>query len=418
MDELCLKLRDFSLSRFMDTMIYVRRIIEYNKPLTNEKTKIIISKLLKGILNKTSYLTYDVVVRVLFLNYIFNDQQGELFKQVIISSYEKKSFSLLSPTFITYFFVHEAERIMRNKYWNLNENFVFYAPVIVKEQYYKGIGFDLSTTHKTKVGILIAGNSGRPGGSIYSSTDILDYKNIHLYHKTQEEQVVSNWLLTSTRFTRFDDEKIMKETFIREQKKKLEKTKNMIDILDILHMMYLFKTTIHEKWGFKDISTNTMTIQGIDYTTTTDPYSFASAWVVDFALLSDDYTTAPVLTEDIYPATLVFIGGPNAGATRGQTSTTGRTLNKLAAKDYTFFKECLKKALASGLDALIMRGVNIAVIPKVSTGIYAGKHMGNILRDFKPLLEEVLNEPAMFIKDDFILKRSLFFKELIISKFE
>lgn len=44
-----------------------------------------------------------------------------------------------------------------------------------------------------KVGTMIAGNSGRPAGACGGTGNVM---NIHAGHKTQEEDIVSNWMFT------------------------------------------------------------------------------------------------------------------------------------------------------------------------------------------------------------------------------
>ena len=45
------------------------------------------------------------------------------------------------------------------------------------------------------IGTMVAGNSGRPGGACGMADGSAG--SLHAHHKTQEEDVVSNWLLTA-----------------------------------------------------------------------------------------------------------------------------------------------------------------------------------------------------------------------------
>ena len=59
-----------------------------------------------------------------------------------------------------------------------------------------GHGFDLS------IGVMIAGNSGRPGGAIYKpwfASPEQRLQGVHPGHRTQEENVVAAWLVGSER---------------------------------------------------------------------------------------------------------------------------------------------------------------------------------------------------------------------------
>ena len=59
------------------------------------------------------------------------------------------------------------------------------------------VGFKIHSSNPAyRIGVLIAGNSGRPGGSVGNFGGGLNHKGVHTGHRTQEEDMVSNWLLT------------------------------------------------------------------------------------------------------------------------------------------------------------------------------------------------------------------------------
>ena len=62
-----------------------------------------------------------------------------------------------------------------------------------------GHGFDLS------IGVMIAGNSGRPGGAIYkpwfASPEQRLAEGVHPGHRGQEESVLAAWLVGSERIS-------------------------------------------------------------------------------------------------------------------------------------------------------------------------------------------------------------------------
>ena len=71
-----------------------------------------------------------------------------------------------------------------------------------------------------------------------------------------------------------------------------------------------------------------------------------------------------------YPTSLVFVGGPNAGASRGSVaSSTRRTFNQACEADYDLFRECLKAALRAGLLAMAMEVCYAVLLAGVSTGL-------------------------------------------------
>lgn len=53
-----------------------------------------------------------------------------------------------------------------------------------------------------KVGVIVAGNSGRPGGATCSLKEVISEK-IKFGHKTQEEDIISNWFLTASYISGF-----------------------------------------------------------------------------------------------------------------------------------------------------------------------------------------------------------------------
>ena len=94
-----------------------------------------------------------------------------------------------------------------------------------------------------------------------------------------------------------------------------------------------------------------------------------------------------------YPTSLVFVGGPNAGASRGSVaSSTRRTFNQACEADYNLFRECLKAALRAGLLAMAMEGCDAVLLAGVSTGLYAGPHKLRVLADFETIVNELLGE--------------------------
>ena len=226
-----------------------------------------------------------------------------------------------------------------------------------------------------KIGAMIAGNNGRPGGAVGVPGGI-DVHKVHARHTTQEEDVVSSWLLSE----------------------RAEKSTAMATI---------FQSTVGPMWGMRTPEgTDTATIQGFDYKA--DPRTgrgrasdYANAWVVRNAFLSPKYYTMSFggKTDPMfalgsrYPATLVFVAGPNANPrSNGQKSTMFRTYSNAANKDYAYFRAALKEALCAGLDAMAAEDIDVALIAGVSTALYAGPWKATIARDFLPLCYEIANE--------------------------
>ena len=225
----------------------------------------------------------------------------------------------------------------------------------------------IQSGQKARLGVMVAGNSGRPGGDVGTTNGV---QKVHTNHKTQEEDIVSNWLITESNGSSSERDS-------------------------------LYNDTIYNVWGMctPKGSTDIKTIQGVDYVNTTNPTKYADAWVVKNAYLSPKMNETGRWTFDVnrkFPASLVFVAGPNAGAGRSKYGSTKRTLNSLAMRDddkgYTFFKEGVKEAIRTGLDAMAADGVDIALIAKVSCGIYAGPHKKKINMEFTDVIDEVLGE--------------------------
>lgn len=218
------------------------------------------------------------------------------------------------------------------------------------------------------IGALVAGNSGRPAGAVGLPTELC-HDNVHGRHRTQEEDLVSTWLVA--------------ECGGGTHAARAQQT-------------HAYLATIAGRWGMADPrGTSKRTLQGVDYTRGNDPAMYADAWTVRDAWLC---TKNPrkrhreFVLSDRYPVTLVFVAGPNAGVDRGASSTTGRTKHPYAVRDYRFFREGVKHAVRTGLDAMAREGVSVALIARVSCGIYAGSHNTRINAEFEHLVEELLRE--------------------------
>jgi hypothetical protein len=212
-----------------------------------------------------------------------------------------------------------------------------------------------------KIGIMVAGNSGRPAGACGNGTTV---QRIHSHHTTQEEDIVSCWMTATCGSDR--------------------KRQNL-----------LFQRTIAGRWGMKNIgnSTSVHTVQYIDYVNTRNPRAYATpAFVVQNALVCEK-SARGFETQNKYQADLVFVAGPNVSQRGSATGSMRRTSNRHAFHNYTFFRTCVKHALRAGIDRFIQQNVDIALVARLSCGIYAGPYVTRIQTDFDFILDEVLNEP-------------------------
>lgn len=237
-----------------------------------------------------------------------------------------------------------------------------------------------------KIGIMICGNSGLPGGFVnrcFYDPKNLKYTPFHPYYKTQEEDLVSNCLYAATIKAK-DPEQARKDKF---------------------QELFIHDGTF--RWGLKKSDKSTDTIQGVDYTKVEEARYYGEAWVADnqpmcqkqSRLTCTDYGGNPGLCIEkkyiearAYTATLVFVSGPNGAAQRGDYSSTQRTYNKTAAKDSNFFTECAKAAVCAGLDAMAARGVQVAYVGLVSAGLYKPDSFTAYLPNYSTMVTSILKE--------------------------
>ena len=194
------------------------------------------------------------------------------------------------------------------------------------------------------IATLVASNSGRPGGSCRKLDGGVDHDKLHAGHRTQEEDVVSNWLLTAS-----ESRRVQSEVFRR----------------------------ISDAFGLcTPAGQDTQTLQGVDYTTA-GPRMYADAWCCTGASLS--HKTAGCATFNTawtYPTTLVFCAGPNAAEPRclAPQSSLRRTFSRDACDNLLIWEQGIAWAVYAALYASAACGCDAVLIPFVGGGLYAGKH--------------------------------------------
>ena len=266
------------------------------------------------------------------------------------------------------------------------------------------IGVTLKKFPEARIGTMVAGNSGRPGGACGQINGTA--KNLNANHTTQEEDVISNWLITATNKA---NEKIINE-------------QSLVGNL-------LFAKTIYKGWGMTNPGGNDFnTIQGIDYTKA-QSYEYADAWVVQNVELSNKVminNNNEYDTNNSYLTTLVFVAGPNCGSKgKGPSSSMTRTFNNTMVNNYDRFKEGVEATLFAGLYAMAMNGCTIALIAAVSTGIYASTQKGdandkkrqkNIRKDFESIVNKVLERECLTQKTRNKVRLGDYFDKVILTK--
>lgn len=267
---------------------------------------------------------------------------------------------------------------------------------------------------KTKVGVMLAGNSGLPGGNMGHHMELKSYP-------TQEEDMMASWFIAQAGLKKNSD---IRTAYAKKVARKI------------------YGSVIGGRWGMKHVKgTDLKTVQGVDYVNTKNPERYGSVWMVDGTVLVDKVFTGryekkfdkktrkmkevKVYKFDVRRKTnrnilLTFVAGPNCGfAGRGKnnkTSTGLRTLNAACkaikwfprnpAAGRAFLDDGRKAAMRAALYGMVARGARVAVVADVSGALYAGKYqlydnMGKkyakkgLNPDWKPakrIIEELLAE--------------------------
>jgi hypothetical protein len=137
----------------------------------------------------------------------------------------------------------------------------------------------------------------------------------------------------------------------------------------------------------------THTFQGIDYTrktprgSTYKKYNYAAGIMT--AASHQELGRTWDHTRN-YRCAAVFTAGPNNG-NRGRAahSSQTRTIDP-DVTDYSKFKECITDALVAMLREMKQLNVSAALIPGLSTGLYAGTHKSQIRSDFMVLIHNAI----------------------------
>jgi hypothetical protein len=137
---------------------------------------------------------------------------------------------------------------------------------------------------------------------------------------------------------------------------------------------------------------------------------YADAWTINRARLCTKGRTGGFNSKETFNATLVFVAGPNMGAGRSTIGSTART-RLPESTTYDIFKEGVTSAVRTGLDAMVMEGVQVAFIAQVSCGLYAGqKYKTRIREEFVNLVNGLLQESVG------TKRRGNYFKDVILVK--
>ena len=224
-------------------------------------------------------------------------------------------------------------------------------------------------------------NGGRPGGACGAPGGGLDEGSIHLRHVTQEESLVSNWLLSAAPGSS-------------------------------AARAALFDAAVGGAWGLRDpLGADGATRQGVDYRAecgaTAPPAAarlYADAWAAAgcrlCAVMPSGRGHGSVTdTSRSCTATLVFAAGPNAmsdhelrAAHRGATSSVTRTRSRAAEQSYDFLLEGVRWALRAAFEAAAADGCRVVLVARISGGLYAGAWRRRLATEYESVVDAVLAE--------------------------
>ena len=275
------------------------------------------------------------------------------------------------------------ERLIKNgkKYGECTAEIVGFRGGVTEAGYREYDRFR-SQTIPVKIATVVASNSGRPGGACRAIDGTV--LNVRANHTTQEEDVISNWMIAETSALSDDKE-------------------NQIALMNSLF------GSVSDAFGLLDPTrTNVKTKQKADYTrgTATDiktgrwrdlgPRIYADAWCYDGATLCEkkhDLWGLPMyVTKNAYQTTLVFCSAPNASPPkhRSLTSSMRRTYSSKANGDKTYFDAGVAWAVYTALYASALSGCDTVFLPFVGGGVYAGPHAPNI-DEFRETVNKMLH---------------------------
>ena len=225
--------------------------------------------------------------------------------------------------------------------------------------------------------IVIAANSGLPGGKV--NYEVKNGEKLHMTHKPQEENIVSNWLKTSEMYG--------------------YKPIDMFKIID-------------NKWGLDDTGTNT--VQGVDYTKANHVTDWNDAWVLKNAVLGEEDKNKELIRNHSFYTNLIFAAVANANKEGGKPGgTMKRTFSEFAQKDIENFATIIVEVMKTILDSAIYHKIPNLVMPLIGTGVYAGSEELKSFFKFRfyLLLQKALNDK------DRGAPRSTYFDIIIIAAY-
>lgn len=232
----------------------------------------------------------------------------------------------------------------------------------------------LDVGERSKCAVVLAGNSGLPGGAVGLHTHILrDMQSPHQLlnapfagrgtYGTQEEDVVKNWLLSEHDW----------------------RGTSIVATLSLIFDEYGMKT--YESHGpetkqgvnFNDLTKSApSTLAHLELKGFPHERLYAEAVIVRSALLRPKIQRKPDVfqTGECVETLLVFVAGPNVGSkgSGDARSTTRRTFNTFLSRNESKFLDAVGWSYYAALHAIAMEGKRIALLPWISGDLYAGRY--------------------------------------------
>lgn len=230
-----------------------------------------------------------------------------------------------------------------------------------------------------KVGLLVASNPGRPGGNLgkMDGTGLAD--NYNKNFSTQEESIIASWFQAEERIFNLNKNDKRKFNCCREFKNNLG-----VDVVG------------GRPWGMLiPNSTSVKSIQGKDFTLPFFDKGKSQPQRANYYNFAYHLPRKPIFNSNknsIKIVDLFFVYGPNVAASGTPTGSMSRTKIKKYrfTRDYIIFREGVKNSLRAGLISMTNANIDVAILARVSGGIYSGN--GNTNRQINSDYSNIINE--------------------------
>lgn len=256
-----------------------------------------------------------------------------------------------------------------------------------------------------KVGLLVASNPGRPGGSLgkMDGTGLAD--NYNNDFSTQEESIIASWFQA--------EEKIF------DLKKKKGDKRKFNCCIEFKNTLGVDATSRGRPWGMLNPeSTSVKTIQGKDFTLPFFEKGRSQPQRAAYYSFAYHLPSKPIFNsnkDSIKIVDLFFVYGPNVSASGSPTGSMSRTKIKeyRFQRDYFIFKTGVKNAIRAGLISMANADIKVAILARVSGGIYSGN--GNTNRRINSDYNDIINDLLLEFNPNTNRQLGTYFKYVILT---